>query len=89
MTEWTKEEVYDAEINPLMAKIIAICKEHRIPLVAQFNYANEGDAGPAFCTTVLPASSFGRDDGGQSVRMAQTARPPSEFAAFTIHQGPR
>ena len=33
MEQWTKEDVYDEQIAPLMAQIIAICKEHRIPLV--------------------------------------------------------
>jgi hypothetical protein len=49
--------VYDEEIAPLMAQIIAICKEHRIPLVAQFNYAATDEDGPSFCTTIIPASA--------------------------------
>ena len=84
MSKWTKEDVYDEQISPLMTQIIAICKEHRIPLVAQFNYANEPDAGPRMCTTILPAEAFDRDDEGQSERMAKAARCNPEFAAFTI-----
>jgi hypothetical protein len=41
MTYWTKEDIYDEQISPLMTKIIAICKEHQIPMVAQFQYAND------------------------------------------------
>jgi len=85
MTEWTKEDVYDEQISPLMSQIIAICKEHRIPLVAQFNYADEPDGeGYKFCTTVLSAGALDRDDGGQSARMARASRAEPAFAAFTI-----
>ena len=31
-----KEQVYDDQINPLMAQIIAICKEHKIAFIANF-----------------------------------------------------
>ena len=32
----SKESVYDEQINPIVAKIIDICKEHKIALLAQF-----------------------------------------------------
>ncbi len=51
---WTAEDVYDEQISPLMSRIIAICKEHQIPMVAQFQYANDEENGPAFCTTAMP-----------------------------------
>lgn len=53
---WNKEAVYDEEISPLMDKIIAICKEHSIPLVCSFQYvhAAEEDGGDGMCTTCLP-----------------------------------
>ena len=50
---WTKEDVYDNEISPLMSQIIAICKEHDIPLVAQFQYCNTPDEGPGYVTTAI------------------------------------
>lgn len=53
MAEWTKESVYDEQINPLMTKIIAICNEHEIPLVCTFQYGEEEGVGALFCTTVL------------------------------------
>lgn len=89
MEQWTKEDVYDEQIAPLMAQIIAICKEHRIPLVAQFNYAATDEDGPSFCTTILPASALDRDDDGQSQRMARAANPPPSFAALTVTSGPK
>jgi hypothetical protein len=33
----TKEQVYDEQINPLMAQIIAICKEHKIANLCTFS----------------------------------------------------
>ena len=83
MSEWTKEDVYDEQIAPLMTQIIAICQGHRIPMAAQFNYARD-ENGPCLCTTVLPAKPFDRDDGGQIHRMYKAARPEPEFAAFTV-----
>lgn len=50
---WDEESVYDEKISPLMKQIIAICKEHQIPLVAKFQIANHED-GPFFATTSLP-----------------------------------
>jgi hypothetical protein len=50
------EAVYDDQINPLMAQIIAICKEHEIPFLASFQYSEEG-----LCTSyVLPSGSSPR-----------------------------
>jgi hypothetical protein len=40
------EAVYDAEISPLMAEIIAICKRVGMPFIASFEYAPE-----ALCTS--------------------------------------
>ena len=51
------EVVYDEQINPLMAKIIAICKEHNMPMLASFQYAakevGKSDEEFFFCTTSL------------------------------------
>jgi len=61
----SKEAVYDEQINPLMAQIIAICKEHDIPLVADFQLDDDRDAcdpGDTFhCTTyVVPENASKR-----------------------------
>jgi hypothetical protein len=47
------EAVYDAEIAPLMDKIIAVCKEHKLPMFATFLYQNDPDDGDNVCTTNL------------------------------------
>jgi hypothetical protein len=58
-----REPIYDAQIAPLMTQIIAICKEHGIPMAATFRL-NDGepgaeeddveDGGPLRCTTFIP-----------------------------------
>ncbi len=54
------EPIYDEKIAPLMAQIIAICKERNIPFLATFQltdqaYEQEEDNGgnPLYCTSVL------------------------------------
>jgi hypothetical protein len=42
------EKVYDEQISPLMAKIIEICQQHKMPLIASFQYATE-----EHCSTAL------------------------------------
>lgn len=50
----TKEEIYDSQVSPLMTQIIAICKEHKIAMLADFALTSEeSDDGPLKCTTVL------------------------------------
>ncbi len=49
----TKEEVYDEEINPLMAKIIAICKRDKIAMICNF-YLNDD----LQCTTALLSDEY-------------------------------
>lgn len=50
----SRESIYDTQINPLMAQIIALCKEHDIPIVASFQYDDRQTPGAAdFCTTVI------------------------------------
>lgn len=51
---WDKEAIYDEKISPLMKQIIALCHEHQIPMVMQFQVANTEENGPLFCTTALP-----------------------------------
>lgn len=49
----TKEQTYDAKINPLMAQIIAICQEHKIAALCTFAIPTEEDDGLQ-CSTNLP-----------------------------------
>lgn len=49
----TKEQVYDERISPLMAQIIAICKVHKIPVVASFFTPGADDPELAVTTALL------------------------------------
>lgn len=51
----TKEEVYDASINPLIAEILRLCKEHKIPMVSSFALDDDG----LMCTSVLLEEEWG------------------------------
>jgi len=51
MELYNHEDIYDNEISPLMQKIIAICREHKIPVIASFAYENDEENGVGACTT--------------------------------------
>ena len=48
----TKEEIYDEEISPLMAQVIACCKKHKIAFVATYSLSSPDDEGLQ-CTSAL------------------------------------
>lgn len=52
-----KEEIYDAEIAPLMTQIIDVCNANKIPLLATFHIPTEEDENLA-CTTALLEEDF-------------------------------
>lgn len=87
-----KEAFYDEKISPLMAQIIALCKEAKINMVADFSLGPDpnNDDEPMFCTTSLP--NLDPDDEAGMERMTRayrTLRPRSDFMAFTIIGGNR
>ncbi|EPC5388243.1 hypothetical protein AB6864_24635 [Serratia proteamaculans] len=47
------ENVYDEQISPLMQKIIAICKENNMPMIASFAFENCEERNLGCCTTIL------------------------------------
>lgn len=49
----SKEQIYDEQINPLVAQIIEICKKHDISFVfsAQLTTDEEDEDGAMFCST--------------------------------------
>ncbi|MFA5898013.1 MAG: hypothetical protein WC829_02750 [Hyphomicrobium sp.] len=49
----SKEQVYDAEIEPLMAKILDICQVAGIGMLADFEIQSPDDEGLR-CTSALP-----------------------------------
>ncbi len=46
-----KESIYDAEINPLMAEVIAICERAGISCLCTFDLGTEDGL---MCTTCMP-----------------------------------
>jgi hypothetical protein len=56
-TKPTKEQIYDAEISPLMAQIIAICKAKKIPVIADFYLGDDLN-----CTTAILPEEFEPSD---------------------------
>lgn len=54
-----KEQVYDGQINPLMAQIIEICRTHNIAFVASFAIPTEDDETLA-CTSALLTAETGK-----------------------------
>jgi hypothetical protein len=81
-----KEQIYDAQISPLMTQIIAICKAGGISMLAHFDISHEDDPGLA-CTTCLPG-----EDGELAASVAHgreaIMRNPNPILAFTITKGP-
>ena len=56
MMKYDKEYIYDKEVAPLMSKIIMVCKDNDIPLIASFCYKAANDD-EDFCTTFIPQGS--------------------------------
>lgn len=80
----TREEIYDAEISPLMKQIIAVCKEHDIPLVADFQLDDDRESEDAgfHCTTfIVPHGT------AQKMLKAQAILRPvtHEWCAYVEH----
>jgi hypothetical protein len=59
---WDEEAVYDSEIAPLMAQVIAICKAKQIPMLAVFQYCDTEENGAGFCTTSMPVTGRTADN---------------------------
>lgn len=78
------ESVYDEKISPLMKRIIAICEEHNMPMVASFAYENSEENGCCGCTTTLTFE-------GRHIKAFAEAtsiiRGNPIFSAFTIMSG--
>ena len=81
--EFDLEEVYDAEIAPLMSQIIEICKRREMPMIASFCFRHRED-GDDFCTTLLPRSDW---QSPVFSRAYQEIRSQPGFFAFTVHEG--
>jgi len=80
-----KEAVYDEQISPLMAQIIALCKEHKINMAATFSLGFDPEDGETlFCTTIQPADKEDEDGYKRVNECRATMYPQPQFAAFAI-----
>jgi hypothetical protein len=80
------EKIYDEEISPLMGRIIKICNDNQIPMMAQFCISNEDEeAGELMVTTSLPFDGRTPDD--MLDLMRKLIKPKPFIAAFTIRKG--
>lgn len=91
-----KERAYDEHISPLMTKVIALCKEHKINMAAQFalDLGGDGDeheSNVLYCTTVLHNVDPTCAESVERMRKLRALMYPPHpyFAAFTIHSGER
>ena len=88
MSNQTKEQVYDEQVFPLMERVIAICKEHKINMAATFSLGLDADGDPLMCSTVLPIDE--EDEAGR--RICGNARRvfygEGTLTAFTITTRP-
>lgn len=71
-----KEQIYDEQISPLVKKINALCKEHKLSTLMVFGIGSE-ETPEATCTTLL---SFNED--------VKTEKRMQEAAAH-IRQNPK
>jgi hypothetical protein len=80
-----KEGIYDAEISPLMTKIINICKENGINMAATFSLDHDEAVGETlFCTSIF---AIDREDkvGYRRVNDCYAIMyPEAAFLAMTI-----
>ena len=54
-----KETVYDEQIDPLMKRIIALCKEHQIQMVASFALdQSQEDDSQVMCSTFIEGKDW-------------------------------
>lgn len=78
------EAVYDEKVAPLMTQIIAICREHNMPMFASFAYKANAD-GVDFCTTMIVPPERPIEPFEQCLHAVKTS--PGWFA-ITIQKGP-
>ena len=79
MNKPNKEEIYDDILNPLVAKIIALCQEHGIAMFASFAIPTPEDADLA-CTTCLPDGDGNTPDYLQRARRGAMSSGGESFA---------
>ena len=83
-----KEQVYDADIQPLMAKILEVCMREKIAMVAQFSIPTEEDP-ELVCTSCLTKPEFEPTAAIIEAVKVLTSTHGSGLVAMTITETPR
>lgn len=82
------ERVYDDQISPLMTQIIAICKEHKMPMLADFWIGFDEEVEEDLkCTTALLSDGFNPPE--NMLKALRILRTPPTFMAFTVTTSPK
>ena len=63
------EAIHDREIHPLMEKIIALCKAHKIGFAGALSMIDE-DGGVVVSRTILAGPDYPQDEGMKAVERA-------------------
>ena len=84
-----KEVVYDEQISPLMTKIIALCNEHKISMVADFALDADEDGEPLYCSTMIFDAKVDPEAAKKFAKIKHLMSPQPAFTAFTIIGGPK
>jgi hypothetical protein len=79
----TKEQIYDEQINPLMAEIIRICHQNKIACLATSSIPNDEDD-DLVCTTALLSEDF---DPPEAFVHAYNRLRPREPMILTVKDG--
>ena len=81
----TREQIYDSQINPLMAEILRICQENKIPMLADFDLSSESNEGLK-CTSQLLNPEW--RPGSEMLAAAHLLKPyPKEPLMVTLANG--
>lgn len=77
-----QEKAYDAEIFPLMTKIIEICKREKIAMLCNFQLQGKTEQEDQYCTTALLGDDYNPTE--RQLKALRILRESDHFAAFTI-----
>jgi hypothetical protein len=83
------EAAYDEHIHPLMAQIIALCKEHGIPMLASFQLTGkQAESAEMMCSTAL-VPEWACDGLQRLARELRRIRAEQRgvFAAIAVYRG--
>ena len=83
-----KEEIYDEKIFPLMAQVIAICKEHRIAMLfsCALGFEPDDDESQLTCTSAILDRDCEPTD--EQMRAFHIIRPRTMAAVIEITDAP-